>query len=97
VKTRFTSQAEAELATAIDYYESKQPGLGASLLTEVEAAQFRIEKHPMAWTPMSPRMRKCGIHRFPFALLYEVRSDEAVILAVMDLRRDPVRWEEYLE
>jgi hypothetical protein len=86
VKARFTSQAETELAAAIDYYE----------LSEIEDAKSRIEMHPLAWSKMSSRTRKCRTHRFPFGLLYEVRPNEILVTAVMDLRRDPVRWEEFL-
>lgn len=43
MKARFTSQAETELAAAIDYYESQQIGLGADFLLEVNDAERRIE------------------------------------------------------
>jgi len=29
-------------------------------------------------------------------MFYQVRRDEILIVAVMDLRRDPKRWEQYL-
>jgi len=45
---------------------------------------------------MSRRTRRCRLHRFPFGLFYQVRSDEILIVSVMDLRRDPKRWERYL-
>ena len=55
-----------------------------------------MESHPLAWTPMSARTRRCRLHRFPFGLFYQVRPDEILIVSVMDLRRDPKRWEQYL-
>jgi len=93
---RFASPAERELKEAIEFYESAQEGLGADFLSDVEAATRLIASHPLAWTPMSRRTRRCRLHRFPFGLFYQVRSDEILIVSVMDLRRDPKRWERYL-
>ena len=93
---RFTSAALAELREATLYYETKDLGLGVILLDEIDAAIKRILANPQAWHPLSPRTRRCRTHRFPFGLLYQVRSDEILITAVMNLRRDPTRWKELL-
>jgi len=96
VRVRLTSTAEAELKAAMEFYQSAQAGLGAEFLAEVEAATSLIESFPLAWSPLSPRTRRCRTHRFPYGLFYQVSRDEILIVAVMDLRRDPKRWEEYL-
>jgi plasmid stabilization system protein ParE len=96
VNARFTSSAEAELQEAIAFYEAAENGLGSRFLDEVEVVVTRILAHPTAWTPMSPRTRRCRTHRFPYGLFYQVRPDEILIVSVMDLRRDPRRWEQYL-
>ena len=44
----FTSIAELELKEAMEFYETKQAGLGAEFLAEVEAATLLIEAHPQA-------------------------------------------------
>jgi plasmid stabilization system protein ParE len=96
VKARFTSAAETELKEAIEFYEAAENGLGAKLLDEVEAAVRRIEAHPLAWAPLSRRTRRCRTNRFPYGLFYQIRPDEILIVSVMDLRRDPKRWEQHL-
>jgi plasmid stabilization system protein ParE len=96
VNARFTSSAEAELQEAIAFYDAAENGLGARFLNEVEAVVARILAHPAAWAPMSPRTRRCRTHRFPYGLFYQVRTDEILIVSVMDLRQDPQRWEQYL-
>ena len=96
MKARFLSTAQIELKEALGYYEAEQQGLGSKFLKEVKAATRLIEAHPLVWTPLSPRTRRCRVRRFPFALFYQVRADEILIVSVMDLRRDPKRWEQYL-
>ena len=93
---RFTSTAEMELKVALEFYQSAREGLGAEFLAEVQAATNLIESFPLAWSPLSPRTRRCRTHRFPYGLFYQVRAEEILIVSVMDLRRDPKRWEEYL-
>jgi plasmid stabilization system protein ParE len=96
VKVRFASTAEQELKEAMEFYESSRTGLGAEFLAEVEATTNLIESFSRAWTSLSSRTRRCRTHRFPYGLFYQVRSDEILIISVMDLRRDPKRWEQYL-
>jgi hypothetical protein len=96
VKARFASTAELELKEAMDFYETARTGLGAEFLAEVEATTNLIESFPLAWTSLSPRTRRCRTHRFPYGLFYQVRNDEILIVSVMDLRRDPKRWEQSL-
>ena len=33
---------------------------------------------------------------FPYGLFYQIRATEILIVSVMDMRRDPKRWESYL-
>jgi hypothetical protein len=96
VKAHFTSIAERELKEAMEFYETAQVGLGAEFLAEVEAAVRLIEAHPLVWLALSPRTRRCRTHRFPFGLFYQIRATEILIVSVMDMRRDPKRWEQYL-
>jgi len=91
-KYRFTSAALAELKEATFHYERNEPGLGTSFLAKIDATVDRILRFPRAWHPVSARTRRCRTHRFPFGILYQIRPDEILITAVMDLRRDPGRW-----
>lgn len=93
---RFTSSALAEVKRATLYYEEKENGLGEIFLDEVDATVARVLSNPLAWHPLSARTRRCRTHRFPFGLIYQIRSDEILILSVMDLRRDPNGWKHLL-
>ena len=96
MRIRFTSAAELDLKRAIEFYDAAQKGLGFELLCEVKDAKKRIQSNPLAWPKFSPRTRRCRTHRFPYALFYQVRPDEIVVLSVVDLRSDPSRWEQYV-
>ena len=96
MKSRFLSTAELELKEAMEFYESEREGLGSEFLAEIEVAVSLIEAHPLAWTALSSRIRRCRVSRFPFGLLYQVRTDGILIVSVIDLRRDPKRWEHFL-
>jgi len=89
---RFTSAALHELREAVLYYEDAENGLGGEFLNEIDGALARILAAPEAWRKLSNRTRRCRTHRFPFGLIYQIRQDEILVLAVMDLRRDPKRW-----
>lgn len=93
---RFTSAALTELTQATLYYERRENGLGTAFLDEVEATLNRILQHPNAWHQLSSRTRRCRTHRFPFGLIYEIRTDEILITSVMDLRRNPARWKDLI-
>jgi len=54
-------------------------------LTEVEKTVERIPNHPETWARVSPRLRRCLVHRFSFALFYHPYGTDIEILAVADL------------
>jgi plasmid stabilization system protein ParE len=93
---RFTSAALTELQEATLYYEQRENGLGTAFLDEIEATLERILQHPAAWHQLSSRTRRCRTHRFPFGLIYQIRSEEILVTSVMDLRRDPLSWKPLL-
>lgn len=96
IRYRFTSAALTELRQATVYYEQRENGLGTIFLDEIDATVDRILRHPTAWHQLSPRTRRCRTHRFPFGLIYQIRSDEILITSVMDLRRNPANWKSLL-
>ena len=89
---RIETAAEAELAEAAEWYDATRVGLGAELLDEFDSGVRRIVEFPHAWQPLSPRTRQHQLHRFPYAIVYQVRDDEIVIVAVAHLRRQPRYW-----
>ena len=94
MRIRFLETARIELDDAIEYYNYEVPGLGGAFLTEVLNALDRIGKYPEAWQPSSKRTRRCQIRRFPYGIMYQIRKDEILVVAIANLHRKPDYWKD---
>lgn len=92
----FLSTAETELRNAVTFYNDQSEGLGYEFALEVKQTLRRIIQFPDAWSALSARTRRCRTKRFPYALVYQVRGDLILIIAVMHLRRHPDSWKSRL-
>ncbi len=89
MKLMITDIAEFELKEAIAYYNNECPGLGYEFAYEIQKVFERIAENPEAWTPLSPRSRRCMARHFPYAVVYQLRKDEILIVAIMHMHRNP--------
>jgi plasmid stabilization system protein ParE len=85
-------EADEELRMAALWYEERQPGLGDAFLDEFESALRRIVAEPERWRKIRGDNRKLNFHRFPYAIIYNVRPDALYIKAVMHQHRRPFYW-----
>lgn len=91
-KARFHRAARAELRRAVEYYDAEVPGLGAELAEAVERTVEEITTFPELGTPYLADTRRRMVRRFPFSVIYRLRTDEIVILAVAHQKRKPGYW-----
>jgi len=61
----YVDAADSELDAAIDYYNNQRSGLGFEFYDAIRETLERIKNYPKAWTPLSARVRRCQVHRFP--------------------------------
>jgi len=85
-------EADAEIQAAAQWYQNRQAGLGEQFLEELVDALLAIEKHPRhapLYTQLKTRreIRQRSLPRFPYHVIYEVREDEIVIIAVAHAHR----------
>lgn len=94
MRVRLLSSAELEVSEAFDHYNAvDDDGRTADrFLDEVEQAKRSIAERPRAWTEIEPGVRQKVLHRFPFALIYEIDADEIRVLAVAHHSRRPGYW-----
>ena len=89
MRTRFLDIAQRELDETIEYYNYESQGLGDSFLVETLNAIDRLEKFPEAWQRYSERTRKCPIPGFPYGIIYMIRGEEILVVAVANMHRKP--------
>jgi plasmid stabilization system protein ParE len=94
---RVVAAAERELIEAIDYYNEQRPGLGFEFAVAIRLAFDRIADYPDAWPAFSRRTRRCLVGGFPYGLLYQHEGTDILVLAIMHLRRAPVRWQDRVQ
>lgn len=92
MRIAFLEVAQSELDEAVEYYNGESPDLGDAFLAEILQALDRIAKFTEAWHPCSKRTRRCLTHEFPYGIIYQVRAEEILIVAVANLHRRPDYW-----
>jgi hypothetical protein len=88
---KFSPDAQADVAYAVDYYNARRPNLGYDFLDEVQALTSLIRESPFLFTLVDAPIRRALLHRFPYGAFYVPggSDDSDVIVAVVDLRQDP--------
>jgi len=88
MQVRILEPAERDLENGYLFYEAQSSGLGSyfldSLYSDIDSLVYYGGIHIVVF----------GFHRmlskrFPFAVYYEVADDVALIVAVLDCRREP--------
>lgn len=88
----FHPEARIEFIEAVEFYEESREGLGLRLSREVYATINRITHGPTAWPQISDNTRRCFTRRFPYGVIYEIREDDILIIAVAHSSREPFYW-----
>ena len=93
MEIKFLAPAESEFTGAISYYNMQSEGLGYEFAAEIKRTIERIIQYPEAWAKLSIRARRCRTNRFPYGVIYQVREETLLIVAVMHMSREPQTWE----
>lgn len=92
MRTKFLTPARTELREIIAYYNEKRDGLGLEFASELKQTLLRMKYYPLAWSPLSSRVRRCRVNRFPYSVIYEVRDDLLIVAAVQHHSKAPDSW-----
>jgi plasmid stabilization system protein ParE len=96
MKVELLPPADTELLEAVSYYNGQSEGLGYEFAAEVKQTIGRIVRFPDAWQKLSLRARRCRTRRFPYGVIYQIRGELILIVAIMHLRRHPDTWKSRL-
>lgn len=80
------------MVDAAAWYEAQQADLGKRFLSVVQDATTRIAINPLLFPEIDGEVRRCLTHAFPFGVLFPIRPDALVVVAVMHLHREPGYW-----
>jgi toxin ParE1/3/4 len=86
-------EAEADIQEIVQWYEEKQSGLGWQF-EETGKSIGRALDNPRAYRLVrrQPQVRRILTHRFPYRILYLLREDALVVLAVIHGKRQETDW-----
>ena len=90
----YLSVAEAELAEAALYYDTREPGLGRMFVDAVCDVTADLQQNPGRWAFVEPPVRGCRVWPYPYRLLYRELPDRLQIIAVVHLSRRPGYWKD---
>ena len=91
-RVTFHPEADAEIAEAARYYETRSPGLGFSFLMELDDSIEQVVANPEAFQLVSREIRRKPLRRFPYSLLYVIEADRIRVVAAAHHRRRPDYW-----
>jgi plasmid stabilization system protein ParE len=89
----FRPEAEADVQSAYDWYESQRTGLGEAFLLSLDATIAGIQRLPNHHPTVYRDLHRALLQRFPYAVFYLIDSGRIVVTAVMHQRQDPQRWQ----
>jgi toxin ParE1/3/4 len=85
----YRQAARREIVNVARTYEGQREGLGGLFLDEIGRIEGHISDGPRLYQLVSNGIRRAVLRRFPFGLFYLEEDQRIVVLACLDLRRDP--------
>ena len=80
----------SDLNNAVAYYNQQRAGLGDEFRSEVYAAIERVCLNPFQFAVIEHEIRRCFVHRLPYAVLFRLVNDQTIrILVIRHHRRHP--------
>ena len=94
---RIDPDARQEATDAAEWYDQNKAGLGTDFLDMLADAMQVIAEHPARW----PRYTDVAVHgnlhryrldRFPYHIVYDLRDQEILVIAIAHVARRPGYW-----
>lgn len=89
----FRRAARGEFDEAADWYEQRQPGLGARFTAAVQRVIDLIAANPRLHAKVFQDVRKGVVSGFPYNVYYREEPRRVLIIAVFHTSRDPSIWQ----
>lgn len=90
MKVEYHPLTISDLNNAVTYYNQQRTGLGDEFRSEVYATIARVHSNPSQYAVVKHGIRRCFLHRFPYAVLFRLIGEDTIrILVVRHHRRHP--------
>lgn len=86
-KIIYTPLALIDTDEAAGWYDHEMPGLGKRFLLDLEATINIINNNPFTFSLLDTNIRRAGLKKFPFVVLYFIDGTEVHVLAVVSTKR----------
>ena len=95
----FHPEARAEFVADVDWYDEREVAVGERFEVAVRAAIDAAVDSPESWAvwpgwEREPVVRSKGVSDFQYRVVYFVRDDQLIIVAVAHAKRRPGYWPE---
>ena len=87
-KVTFLALAQDELDNTFEAYEY-QENLGYAFIQDVKDTIKLIDTYPEAWHKSSTHTHRRILKKFPYAVIYQKREDDILVLAIVNLLKKP--------
>lgn len=99
MRPRVLEEAEFEILSAMLFYEDQQEGLGKDYFDRVSETIELIARDPQMYPVyegkrLSRDFRRAAVDRFPYIVVYQIRPNETLIVAVAHSSQQPGYWED---
>jgi len=85
----YRQAARRDIIDAAHDYEAQRRGIGTSFLDELARIEAHVADAPRLYQRIDGDVRRAVLRRFPFGLFYLEEEQRILVLACLDLRRDP--------
>jgi len=92
VRVVVATPARQEFARAIDFYKELSTDLARDLVDEFDGAIAQISDLPSSGIPYQHETRRILLRRFPFGVVYRLKTDVVEVVAFAHHSRRPGYW-----
>lgn len=93
----FHPDAIREIREAIEWYRQRDKGVATEFRTLIKSAEELVQRSPESWAAYLLETHGFRFHKFPFVLVYVIRAQRVVIVALAHTKRKPGYWRERID
>jgi plasmid stabilization system protein ParE len=93
----FHPEASDEVVAIKRWYMDQSEAAATRFDEEVQRSIQTICEDPLVWRERIPGVRQYAMHRFPFYVVYRIKTDVIEVLAIAHARRRPGYWKSRIE